>query len=121
MRDVSLHNCQSIGYVMETTWIADEPVIFVHPSGRQCNGRIAIGLPFQYDEHEARCAVSLEGLEMIGIPACGSSPLQALLLGVQLLGYRLHDFLSRGGRVLAPDNTEIDLGAFFGPLLRSAG
>jgi hypothetical protein len=88
---------------METTWVADEQVIFVHPNGRRSPGRIAIGIPVRHGEYEVRCAVSLDGLETIGIKACGSSPMQALMLGLQLLGYRLHDFVSRGGKVVGPD------------------
>lgn len=103
---------------MEPTWIANESVIFVHESRRRSPGRIAVGLPVQIDEFEARCSVALDGLEKIGIQSCGSSPLQALLLGVQLLGYRLYDFQSKGGRVLSPDGADIPLEALFGPLLR---
>jgi hypothetical protein len=100
-------------------WIVDEPVIFVHQNGRRTPGRIAVGMPRWIDDFEARCAVALDGLEEIGIPACGSSPLQALVLGLQHLGYRLHDFQSRGGRVVYPDDNEsMAIEAIFGALLR---
>lgn len=103
---------------MEPTWIANESVVFVHKGGLHSPGTIAVGLPVQIDEFEARCSVALDGLEQIGIQSCGSSPLQALLLGVQHLGYRLYDFQSKGGRVLKPDGSDIPLEAFFGQLFR---
>ena len=103
---------------MKRTWIAEEEVVFVQPSGIRSVGRIAVGLPAQGPEN-AWCPIALDGLERIG-PIAGETTLQALLLAISFLGMRLHDFLSRGGRVLYPDQTEGDvvLSALFGPLLR---
>ena len=110
---------------MTPTWIAEERVVFVQPDGTRVAGRIAVGLPTQAPEN-AWCPVVLDGMERstrIG----GETTLQALLLAVSFLGMRLHDFLSRGGRVLYPakgageaETGDLDfaLDALFGPLLR---
>jgi len=102
------------------SWIAEEQVVFVHPDGHRESGRIAVGLPFRFDALECRCSVALDGLEKVTVPIRGDSPLQALLLSLQLLGFRLHEFVTRGGRVLTADGDELPLSAFFGPLLRAA-
>ena len=88
---------------MQQTWIAEELVIFLHADGSHMPGKIAIGLPVTLTEGvEAHCVVSLEGLDHRTWPIIGGSPLQALLLAVSFVGMRLHDFLSKGGRVLDP-------------------
>jgi len=52
-------------------------------------------------------------------PIIGGGTLQALLLAVQLVGSMLHDFISRGGRILDPeDDSDVPLAALFGPMLR---
>lgn len=95
--------------------------MFVHPDGRRESGRIAVGLPFRFDAVECRCSVALDGLDKISVSIKGESPLQALLLALQVLGFRLHQFVTTGGRVLAAaDGDELPLTAFFGPLLRAA-
>jgi hypothetical protein len=110
---------------MASEWIAEEQVVFVFPNGTRRDGRIAIGLPVR-DHHDARCPVALDGLQQCG-PIFGASTAQALLLAIRFLGVRLHDFLSRGGRVVYPEgvieqeggrgDVDIPLGALFGPLL----
>jgi hypothetical protein len=100
-----------------TDWIADEAVIFAHADGRRVAGRIAVGVPVRVSASEARCAIALDGLDKIGVPICGSSPLQALLLALRFIGFRLHGFVSNGGRVLEPDETLLNLESVFGPLL----
>jgi hypothetical protein len=100
--------------------MAEEQVVFVHPDGRREAGRIAVGLPEQLDPNEARCAISLDGFERTR-PIHGGSTLQALLLAIRFLGMRLHDFTSKGGRVVDPDEgDDVPLEAFFGDLLRAA-
>jgi len=104
---------------MAPTWIAEERVTFVHPDGRREAGRIAVGLPELDDDGVARCPVVAEGCYPRLHPMAGDGTLQALLLGVRLLGTLLHVFKERGGRVLAADeDEELPLDAFFGPLLR---
>lgn len=103
---------------MTTAWIAEEPVVFLRPDGQRIAGRIVVGQPERVETGEARCAVLLEGLEQT-LPIHGESTLQALLLGVRFLGMRLHDFRSKGGRIVDPeDDSDVELEALFGPLLR---
>jgi hypothetical protein len=103
---------------MDATWIANEHVVFVHATGDRVPGVIAVGLPVQVTATEARCAIALEGLEVINIQVGGTTTLQALLLGVRYLGTRLHDFVSRGGRVEDPVDGSDVLESTFGPLLQ---
>lgn len=105
---------------MSLTWIAEEQVVFVHPNGDRRPGRIAVGQPYQGPEN-ASCPIALDGLELCR-PIHGDNTLQALLLGIRFLGMRLHDFRSKGGRVIMypgdePDEDVDVLQAFFGPLL----
>lgn len=105
--------------MMTSTWIAEEKVVFFHADGRRNVGRIAVGLPVEIDATEATCLIALDGIHHIPGPIHGGSRLQALLLAVQFLGMRLHDFVSNGGRVLDPhDDSEVPLNALFGALLR---
>jgi hypothetical protein len=103
---------------MMPTWIAEAQVLFVHADGRRSAGRIAVGHPEQVGSDEARCPIALDGLEQVR-QIHGASTLQALLLATRFLGMRLHDFLSKGGRVVEPDeDTDVALEAIFGVLLR---
>jgi len=106
---------------MTPTWIAEERVLFVHADGRRSNGRIAVGLPTRMPTGEAACPIALDGLERLP-PISGESELQALCLALGLLGMRLHDFVSRGGRVLeaSGEHEELPLAAVLGPLFRDA-
>jgi len=109
-----------------TTWIAEEPVVFVHPDGTRSPGRIALGAPVRH-ELDCACQAALDGLER-SVAIYGSTTLQALLLASRFLGMRLHDFLSRGGRVLYPpgvddvaddgEDTDVPLSALFSSFLR---
>jgi hypothetical protein len=101
---------------MSTTWIAEEPVIFVHKDGRRAPGRIAIAAPVALADHCA-CEVALEGLDQPR-RIFGDSTLQALLLGAAFLGMQVQAFLKRGGKVLDDEGNELALRALFGPLLR---
>jgi len=104
----------------EPDWIAEHSVIWVLPTGEQHPGRIAISLPRNVGEFEDRCTLALDGLEPQRAVS-GDGTLQALLLAIRYAGYRLHDFTSRGGRVLESDGSEFGLAAIFGPILTSAG
>jgi hypothetical protein len=101
---------------MTTTWIAEEPVIFVHKDGRRVPGRIAIAAPVALADHCA-CEVALEGLDEPR-RIFGDSTLQALLLGAGFLGMQVQAFLKRGGRVVDADGNDVALRSVFGPLLR---
>jgi hypothetical protein len=101
---------------MADRWIAEQRVVFDEDSVRT-PGRILVGDP-EEDVSNWVCEVGLEGLERT-FRICGDGSLQALLLGVQFLGYQVHGFRSRGGRVLTPEGEEFPLEAFFGPLLRA--
>jgi hypothetical protein len=104
---------------MPLTWIAQENVVFVDVDGRRSSGRIAVGRPEQVSAVEATCTVALDGLERTW-PIRGTSTLQALLLATRFLGMRLHDFISKGGRVVYPDgDDDVTLEALFGALLRA--
>jgi hypothetical protein len=102
---------------MMPTWIAEEKVIFVFPSGRRILGRLALGLPTQVDSTEARCVATLEGLDSRPYPIIGASTMQALLLAARFMRMRLQDHLSKGGRVLDPDaKSDLALDAIFGSI-----
>jgi len=101
----------------DPTWIAERAVVFVHPDGRRCGGRIAIGLPYMVSVEQARCPLILEGLETFPPQIAGSSTLQAILLATRLAARRLHDFRARGGRIEYPGEEgggEVELDALFG-------
>jgi hypothetical protein len=85
-------------------------------------GHIAIGQPYTPDGdpaagHESHCAIEIDGLHSRNHPIINGGSLQALLLAIQFAGSRLHDFVSRGGRVLdAEDESNVPLAAFFGSI-----
>lgn len=103
---------------MDAEWIAELRVVFVEPNGAHRPGRIAIGRPYVVDEKQSSCPVALDGLHKL-LVTHGNDPMQALLLGLGLLGMLLHNFLERGGLVLDEDGHGVALGAYFGPLLRA--
>jgi len=102
-----------------TTWLAEQPVIWVFPDGERRPGRIAVGMLEMISDQQARCTIALDGFEPPR-SIVGEGALQALLLALQLGGYRLHDFISRGGRVLSPAGDDVGLAAIFGPLFTTA-
>jgi hypothetical protein len=105
-------------------WIAEEPVVFVHPNGSRREGRIAFGMPYQAEGGETRCPVALDGMDSRGPDIAGESSLQALLLAIRFAAQRISDFRERGGRIVYPatvDDPEPDadfaIEAYFGGLL----
>jgi hypothetical protein len=67
---------------------------------------------------EARCAYLLEGLEDSGDPLSGDGTLEALILAVRFVGWRLHVFVSQGGYVTRQDDFyPARFKDLFGPLL----
>ena len=108
-------------------WIAELRVVIVHPDGRRAPGHIAVGQPYTLGgadpagSYESHCPVQFDGIHSRVHPIIGGGTLQALLLAVQFLGTMLHDFISRGGRVLDPeDDSDVPLAALFGPMLRES-
>ena len=96
----------------------------MHPDGRRVHGHIAVGQPYTLaggdpaGSYECHCPVEIDGIHSREHPIIGGGTLQALLLGVRFLGTMLHDFTSRGGRVLDPeDDSDVPLAALFGPML----
>lgn len=97
--------------------MAEEEVVFVHADGRRVAGRIAIGAPFKAGR-ECAVEVSLQGVEpRLSTKIYGETTLQALMLGIRFMGYRLHDFLQKGGRILYGENHAFPIEAYFGGLL----
>lgn len=115
------------------TWLVEERVIWVLPSGEQRPGLIALGMPALVPggDGEATCAYALDGLERGYGPAHGHGTFQALVLALGMIGFRLHDYLSRGVRVLYPDPKDeedknpdlatLRLFSLLGPLIREPG
>jgi len=105
-------------------WIAELRVIIVHSDGRRVPGHIAVGRPYTLaggdpaGSFESHCPIEVDGIHS-RLHLIGGGTLQALLLAVQFLGTTLHDFISRGGRILCPeDDSDVPLAALFGPMLR---
>src|SRR3954467_4458415 len=102
---------------MTGPWIAERQVVFVDRGGRRAAGRIAVGRPARLDANEALCRCALDGLDPAPRWLHGAEPMQALVLAMQFVGTRLHEFASNGGRVLEPDGkTDACIEAIFGPL-----
>lgn len=103
---------------MSDAWTASEAVLFVHPDGARAPGLIAVGVPEPAGD-DWGCRFALDGLdERMAGPIFGMTALQALLLAIRVIGYRLYDFRQRGGQVLEPDGVaHVDLEMLFGPLL----
>lgn len=97
--------------------MAEEEVVFVHPDGRRVAGRIAIGAPLT-SGRECSVEVSLQGVEpRLSTKIYGETTLQALMLGIRFMGYRLHDFLQKGGRIEYGDRQAFPIDAYFAGLL----
>jgi hypothetical protein len=78
-------------------WIAEQEIT-IELEGKRTKARILVGRPRMIDRHEATCVVALEGI-VAPMEIHGEDTLQALLLGVRMLGWRLHDLRSRGARM----------------------
>lgn len=94
------------------TPIAEYHVIWVLPSGERRPGRIAICAPEPDPSPDVEndttwaCWLSMDGLQGRSLRIRGSGSLQPLMLALQFVGYDLHAFISRGGRVLMPDDED---------------
>jgi hypothetical protein len=97
--------------------MAEEEVVFIHVDGRCIAGRIAIGTPVT-SGRECSVEVSLQGVEpRLSTKIYGETTLQALMLGIRFMGYRLHDFLQKGGRIEYGDHLPFPVDAYFAGLL----
>ena len=103
-----------------------QPVAELRLSGLRADGRlvpitVSLGQPYQA-ERCWRCPVGLTGIDDHLPDIAGENSFQALCLGVRLLGMRLADFVTKGGRLFVegggPDepDTEVPLEAYFGTL-----
>lgn len=103
-----------------------QPIAELKLSGVRADGSVvpitaAVGPPYRQERHW-RCPISLVGIDDHLADIAGEDSLQALCLGLRLLGLRLADFLARGGRLFVegggPDDpdTELPLDAYFGTL-----
>jgi hypothetical protein len=94
------------------TPIVEDQVIWVFPSGERRPGRIALCAPEPdphpdvEDDSTWACWWFMEGLRHKPQAALGSESLQPLMLALQMIGYELYSFISRGGRVLTAEAGE---------------
>jgi hypothetical protein len=92
--------------------IAEDHVIWVMPSGERRPGRIAICAPEPDPSPDVEncttwtCWWFMEGLWHRPCKVLGEGSLQPLILALKMIGYELHAFLSRGGKVLTPGQEE---------------
>jgi hypothetical protein len=92
--------------------IAEAHVIWVLPSGERRPGRIAICAPepAPYPDVENcttwACWLWMEGIWIQPSRTLGDGSLQPLILALKMIGYELHAFISRGGKVLTPGEEE---------------
>jgi hypothetical protein len=89
--------------------IAEYLVIWSMPDGTQSPGRIAITAPepdpspgVDSDDTWA-CWWCMEGMWHRPCKVRGDGSFQPLMLALKMLGYELHAFISRGGKVLEAD------------------
>lgn len=117
-----------------TTWIAEQAVTWVLPSGERRAGRIAIGHPEYVEDADGshtQCAYVLDGLGDIRSRerrACGEGSLQALWHAMQDVGHELYWLFCDGVRVVLPQDEGADpqagaasLLGLLGPLVRAHG
>jgi hypothetical protein len=103
-----------------------QPIAELKLSGVRADGSVvpiivSVGQPYPQERHW-RCPITLVGIDDHLADIAGENSLQALCLGLRLLGLRLADFLAKGGRLFVegggPDDpeTELPLAAYFGTL-----
>ncbi len=98
-----------------TALIAEIRVRFLHPDGKEYEGRLAVGIPVQ-EPDQASCLAVIEGLSP-DRALHGDNTLQALIAAEQYIAWELHAFVERGGRVVRLESREdVDLAAVFGQL-----
>ena len=92
------------------TPIAEQPVIWVMPSGERKSGRIALCAPEPDPPRDPEdstttwgCLLYMDGLLHRPLRLFGEGSMQPLLLALRIIGYELHAFISRGGKVLGQE------------------
>jgi hypothetical protein len=110
------------------TPIAEQPVILVMPSGERKLGHIAVYAPEPDPPRDAEdstttwgCVLHMNGLLPRPVRIFGDGSMQPLLLALQLVGYELHAFMSRGGKVLDEDGQGSGVLSMFRVLMRKPG
>jgi hypothetical protein len=89
--------------------IAEDRVIWVMPSGERRPGCIAICAPEPDPSPEVEnddtwaCLWFMDGIWHRPCKVRGEGSLQPLMLALEMIGYELHAFISRGGKVLSPE------------------
>lgn len=101
---------------MTARWIAEQEVALLGLDKKRLLCKILIGTPISISEGEARCPVSIVGLDSQVFEISGSSTLQALLLAIRFLEMRLRDLASRGWSVQGRSGGAPLLAEVFGAL-----
>lgn len=87
----------------------------VFPNGERIEVVIAVGHPYRTSDEDWVCPVEISGLDGSVADVHGIDSLQALWLGVRLIGERLKAFLGDGGRIIHPSTGEsITLESYLG-------
>jgi hypothetical protein len=82
------------------------------PTGEKREGKIAIAAPVPDISPDIegdttwKCEAVLDGLRPRPLEVRGEGSMQPLLLMLRRIGFELHDFISRGGRLVMPDEGE---------------
>ena len=110
------HDHQPHTPVTEPSFIAEVRVRFLHPDGKENDGRLAVGMPVQ-EPDQASCLAVIDGLPTPACPLPGNDTVQALRSALQHIAWELHAFIERGGRVVELDSDDdVDLRSIFGRL-----
>ena len=92
----------------EPRFVASSELLWLKTDGSEVVVTARVGIPYQTDENEHRCAVEIVGFDGRYSDMAGASSLQALSLAIGLLATRLEDLLKEGGRLVYPDDRSID-------------
>jgi len=88
------------------------------PSGKKRKVILRIGKPYEHQSGDWACPVELNGYEPRYADIFGVSSMQALCLAISLVRTRIHDFISKGGRITDgdADSNAKDVEALFGSI-----
>jgi hypothetical protein len=99
----------------EPAWVIARRVKFLHPDGREREGRIAVSAPVE-EPDQWSCDALIENLSPLSITLHGADAFQTVTVALQFLAWELLAFTERGGRVTNTDGEDIDLPSIFGKL-----
>jgi uncharacterized protein DUF6968 len=89
-------------------------IICVRPNGERLPVTVAVGHPYPTIEGDWACPVAMTGLHGRLTDVHGTDSLQALCLGIKLVGNLLASFVAEGGRILDPKTGEgVELDTYF--------